>query len=915
MPDAPNWRQAVRERLPGADESVIEELAQHLESRFEEIGSYDAVLAEWNAQEIGAVARVAQRKSEMPTPGSPTAGIWQDLRYGLRQLRLNPGFAAVAIASLALGIGANTAIFQLLDAVRLRTLPVDRPEQLVTIRLDPPDGRCCDYTARYSQMTEPLWEQVRDHQQAFSQVFAWSVDTVDLADSGPSGNNEARLTNNALIVSGNFFDALGVRPLLGRVFAASDDRPGCAASGAVIGYGFWQREFGGDTSAVGRTIHVNGHPVEVIGVTPASFYGVEVGRAYDLAVPMCADPILNGEEARIGLRDNWWLVVMGRLKPGWSVERADAQLAAISPGALEASADPKWSAEAVRKMRAHKLIAVPSAAGVSDVRTGYEDPLWLLLAIAGMVLLIACANLANLLLARATSREREIAVRLALGASRARLIRQLLLESLLIAVCGAVAGAIVAGVCSRVLATLPSTAANPLFFDLSMDWRVLAFLAAAALVTCVLFGLTPALRATRNDPATALTSHTKFGGRTRFGLRQSLAAAQVAVSLTLAVSALLFVRTLYNLATIDVGFQRSGLLIATVEYDKLKVPETQRLALRAQILERVRAIPGVDSAASAILMPAGGAMWDERVRMDRTAAAPSSRTPALDSPEALVYLNRVGPGFFRTLGVPIVAGRDFTDRDNAGSARVAIVNRSFARALTGDANPIGQRFLANDFHGKEEPFEIVGLVQDSIYGGLREKSLPVAYFAAGQEGRPDTYVQVVIRSGMSINPLLGALREGLRSAAPSAEYKFDVFETQLDESLGRERMMAVLSSSFGVLAMVLAAVGLYGVISFSVSQRTQEIGVRMALGADNRRIAAMILGEAARLLAVGLTLGTALALYVTGFTQKMLYGLTPQDPWSFAIAAGVLTLIAAVAGALPARRAARLDPMAALREE
>jgi putative ABC transport system permease protein len=899
----PDWKRAIRERLGDIEESVAEELAQHLEARYEELGSFDAVMTEWSADDLRAeLARIARRRPEPIPAGSPVAGMWRDLRFGLRQLRMNPGFTAVAVLSLALGIGANTAIFQLLDAVRLRTLPVNKPEDLATVRLDPPGGRCCEFTSRYPQMTYALWEQVRDHQQAFTGVLAWSPDTLNLSTDG-----EARLARNALWVSGDFFQVLGVQPLLGRVFTSADDRRGCAAPGAVLGYGFWQREFGGDPSAIGRNVHLNGHPVQVIGVTPASFYGVEVGHAYDLAVPLCADPIISGEEARLDHRDTWWLAILGRLKPGWTVERASAHLAAISPSFFESSVDPKWNPEVAKKFVQHKMRAAPAASGVSDLRNDYQDPLWLLLAITGLVLLIACANLANLLLARASAREREIAVRLALGASRPRLVRQLMLESLLLAIMGTAVGAFLARIAGQALIAFLSNAQEPLFLDLSMDWRLFAFLSAAALLTCMIFGLAPALRATRTEPAAAMKTGSRSfaGNRSRFGLRRVLVTAQVAVSLVLLVGALLFVRTLRNLVTLNTGFQRNGILVAQMNYDKLHVPETGRLAFRNQLLEQVRAVPGVEGAASSAIVPVSGASWSQPVRMD----LPDH------PPQETIRLNRVSPGFFTTLGTPLIAGRDLSAYDIPTAPPVALVNETFARTMNGGKNPVGQRFFLEDARNATKLYEIVGLVKDAKYADLREDARPVAYLSAGQDAHPDTYSQILIRSSLPLDPLLGSVRDALRSANPGLEFEFHALETQIQATLVKERMMALLAGSFGVLAVLLAIVGLYGVISFTVAQRTQEIGVRMALGANRARIAGMILGEAGWLLAAGLAAGTALALYVVRVADKMLYGLSPQDPWSFTLSAAMLAAVAAVASYLPARRAARLDPMTALREE
>src|SRR5262249_47753473 len=410
----------------------------------------------------------------------------------------------IAVITLAVGVGANTAIFQLLNAAQLRSLPVRNPEELAEAHIAEPRSYPGNYNGRRPELTNPLWEEVREKQQAFSGVFAWGTATFDLSPRG-----EQRFTEDGLWVSGDFFNVLGVRPLLGRVFTQADDRRGCGSPGVVISHAFWQRAFGGDASVLGRKIMLDGHPLEIIGVTPAGFFGVEVGRNFDVAVPICAEALINGEGNRLDRRSAWWLSVMGRLKPGWTLQQATAHLNSISAGIFQDTVHPGYTAETAEKYRGFKLEALPAGSGVSSLRTQYNKPLALLLAIAGLVLLIACANLANLMLARASARQREIVVRLALGATRARLVRLLLIESLLLAMLGAGAGAWGAEYLSRYVVSLISTEIQPLFVALDMDWRVLGFTAGVAILTCVLFGLAPAVRATRVTPGEMM----KSGGR------------------------------------------------------------------------------------------------------------------------------------------------------------------------------------------------------------------------------------------------------------------------------------------------------------------------------------------------------------------------------------------------------------------
>lgn len=486
---------------------------------------------------------------------------WRDLKYGARLLRLNPGFAIVAILSLALGVGANTAIFQLLDAVRLRTLPVKDAQQLVEVRIgDSPNGRT-GFMGRRPMMTNPLWEQVRDRQQAFSGAFAWGVTGFNLTTGG-----EARYAQG-LWVSGDFFDTLGVPPLVGRTLTPDDDRRGCAAPPAVISYGFWQREYGGSPSAIGRSVLLDGHAYGIVGVTPASFFGIEVGRRFDVAVPLCAEPLSRGARSGLDKPDMWFLSVFARLKGDWTVEKATAHLASLSGPVFKTTLPPRYGAEDAKNYENFKLGAFRAANGVSSLRRNYESPLWLLLATTGLVLLIACANLANLMLARATAREREVAVRLAIGASRGRIVRQMLAESLLLAAIGAACGAALAQWLSRFLVAFLTTDTNRIFVALSLDWRMFGFTAALAAITCLLFGLLPAIRATRTAPGVAMQAGSRGStdSRERFGMRRALVVAQVALSLVLVVGALLFVRSLRNLMTLDAGFAQDGLVIASLD--------------------------------------------------------------------------------------------------------------------------------------------------------------------------------------------------------------------------------------------------------------------------------------------------------------------------------------------------------------
>jgi putative ABC transport system permease protein len=832
--------------------------------------------------------------------------LWQDVRYGFRALRLNPGFTAVAVLSLALGIGANTAIFQLLDAIRLRTLPVSHPQELAELHLTDTTGQRGSEQSAYPVLTNAIWEQVRHHPpEAFSGVFAWAEDDFNVSPTG-----EVRHAQG-LWASGDFFGVLGVQPMLGRVFSAADDHRGCGLPGAVVSYAFWQRQLGGAAGVIGSKITLDHFPVEVIGVTPAGFTGLDVGQSFDVALPICSQRTLVGGEYSI-LDDGtiWWLSVMGRLKPASTLRQATAQLSASSPGLFEATRPKNYPRENIKDYLRFKLAAYPAGTGLSWLREEYEDPLGLLLATAGLVLLIACANLANLMLARASARAREIAVRLALGASRSRLIRQLMAESLLLASTGAALGLALAGALSRFMVAFLSTGGNNVYLDLQPDWRVLGFTAGVAILTCLLFGLVPAWRATHVAPGAAM----KAGGRgltatrERFGLRRALVASQVALSMILLVGALLFSRSLHNLMTVNTGFTQDGILIAWLDLsNRLNLPIEQRVSFKQELLDRIRAIPGVKATGDVRFLPLGGGATSNLVW--KNGADPRG--------QGEVYFNWVSRDYFKTLETPFLAGRDFDTRDTPTSPPVAIVNQAFARDLGLGPNPVGQEFRRQATPSDPEmAFEIVGLVADTDYRDIHKGFVPIAYLATEQDTRFTNWsVQILIRSSAPVADLTSRVRETITEVNPEITTEFEVFKTTIRDGLLRERLMATLSGFFGFLAALLATVGLYGVMSYTVVRRTNEIGIRMTLGGDRGEIVAMIIREAGMLLAVGLGAGVVLSLAGGRAASSLLFGLKPYDPVTLVIAAALLSLVAAAASYLPARRAAKLDPMAALREE
>ncbi|MEO6238895.1 MAG: ABC transporter permease [Vicinamibacterales bacterium] len=883
------------ERARELESYLAEEIADNLAR-----GMTPAAARTAACRKLGNPTRIREEIYTMNSLGFAET-LWQDLRYGARLLRRNPTFAVVAILTLALGTGANTAIFQLVNSLRLRPLPVERPGELVSIDIDTHGkGRTGWGMNRRGIITEPLWRAINSGQQAFSQVFAYGITRWDLASGGESQPIAG------LYVTGGFFDGLGVRAQVGRVLSPADDRPGCATPGAVLADGFWKARYGGSPSAIGQVIRLDGHPFDIIGVTPPGFFGVEVGRTFDVAVPLCAEPVIRGENSAIGRPDRWFLDPMGRLKPGWTVARAQAQLAAISSGVFTMTTPPAYNAETAKHYAANSLLAKPGGTGVSGLRRAYQTQLWVLLGATGLVLLIACANIANLMLARATARQREIAVRLALGASRWRLIRQMLSESLLIAAGGAAGGMLLAAWLSATLVSYLSTETNRIFLDLAFDWRAFGFILLLAVCSCLLFGLSPALTATAAAPGRAMIAggRSQTDTRERHTLRRVLVVVQIALSTVLIVGALLFASSLRKLAHVDTGFRVDGVIAVDVDLRRANVPVEGRLHVYDDIQARLRAVPGVQVAAQTGVAPMSGSTWNGQVVIDGAVR------------EGEVYFNRVSGDYFQALDVPLLSGRSFDARDRAGATPVAMVNRAFAQRYFGGQSPLGRSFKEDGGPGDVvQTSEVIGVVGDTKYRELREEVMPIAYYAAAQERDPGASVSIIIRSALPLASLRPALTAAIADAVPAATVSYDTLARYIRDSLVTERLMASLSLVFGVLAIAIATVGLYGVMSYLVARRQAEIGIRMALGAERGRVVRMIVGEAGVLLAMGVVGGTALAIVAGRSAATLLYGLKPWDPLTLAIAIGSLATASLAASWLPAQRASRVPPSLALRAE
>lgn len=883
-------------RGAAVDQELDEELRDHVEQQVAHNIQLGMTPDAARTAALRALGGLELRKEELRDQQGWTVldDLRRDLRHAGRVLRASPLFTLVAITTLALGIGANAAIFQLIDVVRLRLLPVEAPHELVEVRMADDVVHSWGVTGNFdSQMTYPLWEQIQQHQRAFTGVFAFGSTRL-VAGRGA----EARALDT-LWVSGEFFPVLRVRPALGRLLAAVDDQRGCGAGPVVISHAFWQTQFGG-SPVIGRTLAIQDHTFTIAGVTPQGFTGLEVGRGFDVALPTCAAALWSPD---LDLRHRWWLTVIGRLRPDWTLAQASDHFRTLSPPMLNATMPEGFDAANTARYLTFRMEALPASRGISQLRAAYATPLWLLLGTTGLVLLITCGNLATLMLARAHTREREITVRIALGASRRRIVSQLTVESLFIAAGGAAVAIPVALLSSRALARFLGTTLN-----LVPDWRMVSFTVAVAMLTVLLFGLLPALRASLINPTDAMRHGCRgvTGDRRRSAFQRVLVAGQVSVSLVLVASALLFVRSFQNLATVDTGFAEDGLLIMSfLDRTAGGRPIGQRVAFQQALTEEIRSTPGVVAAAASTHQPLGGTnFW----HFFRPTGVP------VDERQASPW-TYVSPGYFETMKIPLVAGRDFRPTDTMTSTPVAIVNEAFVRQHLGGRQPLG--IFLNRFAEPGYPatgFEIVGVVRDTLYTDVRAGLFPIVFAPITQDADLWPWASVIVRSDGRAG-IAAAIGRRVQALNGDIAVGFTTLSAQMVERLSAERMLAWLGGSFGILSMTLASIGLYGLIAYLALGRTHEIGIRLSLGATRANVVAMFLRTSARPIVHGLVLGLPITVLLMRSASTILFGLSPTDTTTLAIAVVLLAAAGGVAAFVPAWRAAQLDPTIALRSD
>lgn len=877
-------------KLRQHERDLAEEIETHrmmTEHRLRESGMSPKEAAEQSRRVMGNTT-LAREDARAAWLAPWLESVWQDIAYAFRLLGRAPAFAAAIIFVMALGIGATTGVFSLIDGLVLRGLPVHEPDRLV-------------YFSRPS-FSYPIFSEVRARgPHVFSSLAAWEMDRLNIA-----WGTELEPTE-VLMASGEFYALLGIGAVVGRTFGPDDDQIGGGRGGlvAVISHAAWQRRFRGDEAIVGRTIRIEQHTFAIVGVTPPGFFGVAPGLAPEVTIPLTS----TRDTETLRAPTSSWVHLMGRLLDGVTITQANAALRGFWPAVLEATTNPGMPAERRAIYLARATALEPGYAGYSRVRNQFGGPLWLLLALVGLLLTVACASAANLLLARGAARQREMAVRLAIGASRARVVRQMLTESLVWTAIASVAGLMLAFWGAGALVALMTTSQESIVLDLGPSWRILMFSVALALVTAVVCSLIPAFRATGLDPGTSLKETGQIGNAVlrRWSLGKSLVAAQVALTVLLLFGASLFVRSLSRALSQEAGFERERVLVLSTDAEAAGYKGKRLAVFYEQLQQQLGSIPGVQSASLSLYPPISDedGAWTQSIAVDgaEVTAAPGRST---------VYFNAISPGYFRTIGMQVVRGRDFAGGDNEAAPRVAIVNESLARAFFPGQDALG-RLITVGRNKNRRDLRIVGIVSDAKYQRLQEQPRSIAYLPWMQQ--PGGNLVAEVRAAGSTASMAGSIRREVRALDAVVPMRLETVADRIRDSLVTERVIAVLATGLGAAALALACAGLYGLLAFAVSRQTREIGLRLALGAERATVLRMVLTESLILAVLGIVSGLGASLLLGRVTGHLLFQVSPRDPVSLAAAGGIMLIVACLAGFLPARRAARVDPVVALRQE
>ena len=874
---------------------LAEEMRQHLEEKTEYLmrdGMSRGEAEHAARRAFGNVALIEENGRE-PWQWPRIENLLRDLSFSARLLRKSPGFAIVAILTLTLGVGANTAVFSLLNGLLLRPLPVPDAQRLVLIRVAP------KISWGYS-FTEPIFRKLEDRHEVFSSIFAFYIHRFQIR------SQIGKETVSGALVSGSFFDALATPPELGRYLTPADDRKGLNEYPVVIGDDFWKTRFDRDPGVLGRKLVLDDVAFTIVGVMPKSFIGGDANSRPQIFVPLVTEPLV---DAPYNMTERgyqtWWLRVGARLKPGISLAQANANLQSIAPPIFrEVIPDPNFNLNGVKRDRL-SLAADPGSAGYSILRIRYRDPLLLIFALCVVVLLLACINLASLLLARSTMRQREIATRLAIGATRRRLIQQLLVDSLLLASLGTAAGLAVAPLVSRILVAMLVHGENRLYLDASIDWRVFLFAVVAAMLSTILIGLLPALQVTAGD----LNQHMKNGSQATRGERRKLLpkvllAVEVALAMVLVSGAGLLGASLVRLYKSGLGFDPKNLVLVNLDMGKQPLDGEQLTRLYQDLTDRFAHQPGVVSVGLSSVPPLSGSTWMGELHL-----------PGGTNRD--VYDSHVGPEYFRTMRIPLLEGREFTWQDDPRSPRKIILSQAAAKSLFPSGDALGKQVQETD-DNKTESYEVVAVVGDTTYNDLRAPAPPTAYFPITQTtDKKPTYTAILrLSNSEQAAPLAASIRRATVDRAPEIPSPvFITMDEQVDDSIAAERVMALLSVFFAVSALLVTGIGLYGVLSYSTARRTSEIGIRMALGAERPQVISLIFRENVWIAVGGCALGLLTALLSSRVLATFLYGTSPRDPWVMLLSLTLLCLIAAVASIIPAMRAASIEPVKALRAE